>query len=424
MRLTDIAALLTLFFFIGVARILLVRRFQDPFGLFLLSFGVFYGFRAVLLAGGLDVPSPDYLFSGSNLQAIFTRTTLGLCVYLLAFICAGYLLTRRPKASAGFLYSERPANMPRLIAFSLVLTAVSLIIEAYLFAKFGGFGGLVHASKIDNALAGIRYLKVPCTLGTLIAAAAYLELRQRPNSSSIMKFLMLGCAVVDSVLVFSWGARSVIVILAAMVILGTESSAEARPTRSRSHAILRVALASALVVTLAVFLRDTRDNFIQPGQAHAFQEQTFLRRASQGVNGTYFDASMLAFRDWPTKFEYREGEDFWNGLAGSVPRRIWPDKPDPLPGKWFRQQYEPWTRNGWPVGAPTIWYLNFGWVGLLLGGMISGGVVAGISRRYRVASKSGLNTAMTFTLMGFVVPLGWESQTPLSWLTIGLRSGS
>jgi hypothetical protein len=82
--------------------------------------------------------------------------------------------------------------------------------------------------------------------------------------------------------------------------------------------------------------------------------------------------------------------------------------------------YEPQVKNGWPVGTPTIWYLNFGWIGLIIGGIISGSIVGWVVRRYRAAPRSGINIAMTFNIMLFVLPLGWVSQAPLLWLTWGL----
>ena len=69
-----------------------------------------------------------------------------------------------------------------------------------------------------------------------------------------------------------------------------------------------------------------------------------------------------------------------------MPCVLWADKPTAIPpGKWFRQVYEPKKINGSPMGAGALWYLNFGWLGLLLGGLLSGlviGLVSAAQRRY------------------------------------------
>jgi hypothetical protein len=422
---TELTAVVLLLTLMGCIRVLLMKSLQDPFGVFLLSFGVFYAFRAVLIASGLDVPSPSYLFAESNVQSAYTRTTLGLCLFLVAFTGASLLFTRRPAASPGWMFHRGALSIGRLVSVTLLMTAFSVMVELYLLAELGSFGGIVRASKVEGTLAGLYLLKTPCGVGALVGTAAFLELRSRSKSQVGLRLLMLACAILNSILVFSWGQRGVLVIVVGMLMLvgkhrlRDEGSAPSHRNRN-GHPLFRVALAAIVVVFLAVFLRDVRDNMSAPGQDHVFAEQSLARRASQGLNGTYFDASMLAYRDWPRKHEFRNGLDFYNGVAGAVPRRIWPGKPDPLPGKWFRQVYQPEIRNGWPVGSPTIWYLNFGWLGLIFGGLLSGAVIGHIARRYAAAPWSGMNVAMTFTLLVFVVPLGWASQTPAVWLKSAL----
>jgi hypothetical protein len=186
---------------------------------------------------------------------------------------------------------------------------------------------------------------------------------------------------------------------------------------SLGNKLLRVLIAAVLVIGVSVGLRVVRDSFTNKTSVNPYASASVWRKMSVGINGTYLDASLLAHRDWPSKYDYRNGEDYKNGVLGSVPRVLWPAKPDPLPGKWFRQVYQPETRNGWPVGAPTIWYLNFGLIGVFVGGLLSGAVLAWVAHRRKRASSSGVNTAMTFVLMVYVVQLGGSSEAPLMALT-------
>lgn len=417
---TALGSVLLLLVLIGVMRVTLVRRLQDPFGIFLLGFGVFYVFRAVLISTGLDTPSPDYLFASGNVDALLTKTTLALCGFLVFFILAAMLVMQRKVSSSGLLFHSEELNVGRLVALSLGFTGVAVLVEFYLFAQFGSFGGVVHASKVDRALAGLFFLKTPCGVGALIALATYFELRARAPERRRIRFTMLACVILDSILVFSWGQRGILVIVAAMLILVSNRESGQKGQRARGGSMVRIVVASVIVIFLAVFLRDIRDGFTDPGGNHTFAQQSLVRRASQGLNGTYYDASMLGFRDWPQRFPLRDGVDFWNGFAGSVPSLIWPDKPSAGVGTWFRQIYQPQIVNGWPIGAPTVWYLNFGWLGIVIGGAFSGAVVAHIARRYDAAPWSGMNVLMAFSLLVFVVPLGWESQTPFTWIRSAL----
>jgi oligosaccharide repeat unit polymerase len=412
----ELAVLLLLVSLVLIFRQLLVRRAQDPFGVFLLTFAVFYVFRAVLIACGLDTPIPTYLFATSNVEAIFTRTVLGLCVYLGAFMVAAFLVTRRPASSPSPLFSSNPTNVTRVVCVSLALTAVALLIQGYLLARFGSFGGILYASKVEKALAGTHYLMLPSEVAALGSTAAYLEVRHRPGPKTGLRFLMLGCALLDSVLVFAWGARGFLVIIVAMLLLVSGPLHRPRKPHLGISGVARIALATLLVLSLAIFLRDTRDNLTRPGQTHSFAQQSIWRQASHGINGNSFDSSMLVFRDWPAKHRLRNGIDYWNGALGVVPRKIWPDKPKPY-AVAFRQIYQPHTLNGWPVGAPTTWYMNFGWLGLIIGGLISGAVIGAVARRYAAAPWSGVNTALTFTIGVFVLRMGWGGQTPQEVVT-------
>jgi hypothetical protein len=417
---TQLTAALVFLILMGIFRLIFVRRAQDPFGVFLLCFGVFYGFRAVLIASGLDTPLPSYLFATSDMDVVYTRTVLGLCLFLVAFMGAAYLVTRHPARSPGLLFSPHPTNVKRLVIVGFALTGVALVTQSYLLARFGSFANVIHASKVDKALAGEHYLMLPGELAALCCTAAYLELRHRLGPKTSLRFVMLGCAVLNSVLVFAWGARSFLVIIVAMLILVSGPIREPRQQRRQGIAgVVRVVLAAVLVLSMAVFLRTTRDSLVRPGGTDSFAQQGTFRQASQAVNGNYFDASMLAFRDWPANHQFRNGKDFVNGFLDVVPKKVWPGKPSPFAPQ-FRQYYEPHTVNGWPVGAPTTWYLDFGWFGLLIGGLISGAVIGEVARRYAAAPWSGVNTALTFTLGAFVLQTGWGGQTPQNIVAVFL----
>lgn len=407
--LASAASALVLVLLLALIGFVLARRVDDPFGLFILVFGVFYAFRAVLIGFGLDPPSPERLFASTDWGGLHTRTVSALCLFLVAFLTAGYLTTRRPARTGGVLFYTGPTSPRALVVLSVVLTTMSLAVTAWLVAQFGDVSGITQASKVSNELAGVRFLKVPSALGAIVGAAAFLDLRNAPLPSRGAQALCLGCAVANSLLVFAWGQRTLVLIVIAMVVISPRRRA-ARPT---VNLVARVVVAALLVIVAATLLRDTRDDLIQPDGDHSFSQQSFWRRASLGVNGVYFDASMLAYRDWPDPQQYRNGEDFRNGLLGTVPRKLWPDKPDPLPGKWFRNVYEPKVKNGWPVGTPTLWFLNFGWLGIVVGGLFSGALYGEFTRRARAAPRSGINIAMTFVFAVLAFPMGWASQSPL-----------
>src|SRR5690606_8795191 len=106
------------------------------------------------------------------------------------------------------------------------------------------------------------------------------------------------------------------------------------------------------------------------------------------------------------------GEDFVNGTLGVVPRFLWKDKPAAIaPGVWFRQVYQPQKINGWPMGAAALWYLNFGWPGLLTGGLLTGLALGVIAAGQRRRPANGFNTSVAVVIAIYVLGLGWDSET-------------
>lgn len=413
-------AALILLSLLALLVVFLCRTLTDAIGLFAIAFGVFYVFRMLLITTGLDGPSPDYLYSATDTAPLVTRTVLALCAFVLMVgVGAAAILAvlDRGTSRSSVLFVKHEVPLRAMLAMTLALTLVTLVISAVLISRFGGFGGLVTAAKVDKELSGLYFLKIPMYVGAIVATAAVLDLRRRKAPGGWVWFAA-GCAVIDSVMVFAWGQRSALIIVIAMLLLGGLHDARSKHPHFR-QSIGRLALAAVLVVSLAAGLRIVRDQLTAGEVNDIYASASPYRQASLAVNGNYFDASLLAFRDWPDSQEFRRGEDFYNGVVGAVPRALLPSKPEPASGVWFRQIYEPKNVNGWPVGAPTIWFLNFGYGGLLLGGLLSGALLGWVAQRQRHHSASAINTGVSFVLGLLVLQLGVPSDVAsraLTWL--------
>ncbi|MDQ4143769.1 MAG: oligosaccharide repeat unit polymerase, partial [Actinomycetota bacterium] len=186
--------------------------------------------------------------------------------------------------------------------------------------------------------------------------------------------------------------------------------------RSPARFIVGLALISVAIVGLRI----ARDVLISGEVAGTIAGETTIRQVSVAANVTYYDALILAKRDWTSTYPLREGEDYVIGLSGVVPRIVWESKPPNVsPGSWFRRVYEPEKVNGWPIGPVGEWYVNFGVVGVFLGGFISGVLIRIISR----AEQNSLPTPLSYvSLVGlslFIFPMGYNTETPIriiAWL--------
>jgi hypothetical protein len=392
----------------------MVRGPRDIILVVLLVFCQFYVLRPVLFVLGLDTPSPDQQFSVNEEASVVTRTVLGMTLFLVVTLAFVAVVRRTGVAGMGPFVRTRRVDLNRALAVSVLLAAAGTALSLTLIAQFGGIGGVVSAAKVDQALAGLFALRAVPAVGAVVGMATYLEARAQRAPSSVTTIALI-CAVLNAASVFLWGSRSLLVVVAATLVLGLRRRGARNVTWRPIHAIrwqilLRLTAAALLVIAIAGGLRMVRDTLITGAVQEVYSQASPARQVSLGINATYFDAAMLAMRDWPDKYELRHGEDFRTGVLGLVPRLVWDDKPEVIaPGRWFRQVYEPEKVNGWPMGAGGLWYLNFGWPGIVLGGMLSGLALGVVSAAQLRSPDSGFNTGIAVAVGVYVLGLGIDS---------------
>lgn len=402
--------------------LLFSRWMFDIVSIFCVSFVLFYGLRLVVVAAGADGLTPDYLFT-SDESAIETTNVLllGFLVCVAIGLAAGQVANLRVPWL--FPAVERRPVAGRYWYVALALTALSTAITAYLMVRHGGFGSMIRASKFDKELAGTFVLRIAPSVGSVVAAAGFIDLRQRASRARDRRlrrraWLLGGMALLNGFWVYAWGARSQFVVVAAIVLIGLAvfGTAERERNVHRRQLLVRLAVVTLCVGGIIVGLRVGRDLLIGGSVNETISNQSVVRQLSVAANTTSYDAFVLAVRDWPADQPFRDGEDFVNGTIGVVPRSVWADKPDQIiPGAWFRQVYEPEKRNGWPMGVAGEWYLNWGTVGVLVGGVVSGFVLAIAQRTMRRCATNPYAFACTVSIGLLALDLGVGSQFVLRW---------
>jgi hypothetical protein len=90
-----------------------------------------------------------------------------------------------------------------------------------------------------------------------------------------------------------------------------------------------------------------------------------------------FAVNGLLFYEWPEKQDYLLGETWLPVFVALIPRWIWPEKGDSF--QWADTRIV-LTLRGAPIPSPfpAILYINFSWIGLVLGMFIWGGVMRGL----------------------------------------------
>lgn len=398
----------------------------DVVGLFCAGGLLLYVARAVVVGVGLDSLTPDDVFAGARAPMVGANLLLALWLLMVAAgVQVAYAVGR---VLPGWVpVMERHPAPRRLLRVAAALTLLATVITLVLLAAHGGFGGLIRASKVDKDLAGLFFLRVVPEVAALVAVAAYLDVRRRRESGRSTgrdrrrAALAVGLAVLDGVWVFAWGSRDTLAIVGLALVAGSfvfggrrlRAIAQGRPQGWLS----RLGMAGLLVLAVMFGLRIARDVATAGEVNSTIADQSVARQVSVATNAVQYDAFVLAVRDWPAEAELRGGQDFVSGAAGVVPRRLWPAKPEHVaPGAWFRQVYEPWTRNGWPMGAAGEWYLNFGRGGIVVGGLVSGVLLGFAALALRNSARHPLAFVLSLAIGLQVLVLGVHVQTPVRWV--------
>lgn len=135
---------------------------------------------------------------------------------------------------------------------------------------------------------------------------------------------------------------------------------------------------AALLVALLLFFsfwgvirsRPLMDMLEGREQANRLEQEAYAGYLS-GVGGP-FSIACLVFEVFPQQEAFKNGQTLLVTVLGFVPRAVWPDKPVGIGKEMTRYvvgpYHDPVYGYSVTVTLPADFYLNFGWVGLLMGG--------------------------------------------------------
>jgi hypothetical protein len=138
------------------------------------------------------------------------------------------------------------------------------------------------------------------------------------------------------------------------------------------------------------------------------------------TNNTFYDSLLLLLDDWPDEFDFRNGQDFIDGTVAAVPSALVPSQaPFVSPAVQLAQTYID-RNNGFPATAAGDWYVNFGLLGVLLGGLVSGLIARAGQVALRRFLRDPLVWGFSLVFAVRIFPGGlWVTSLP-KWVGIGL----
>lgn len=379
--------------------VLALKMRSAPIIISLMFFSLIYCIRPGMIYVGANLINPA-LFGAT--QDLATSALMYALLYTFAAFVTVFFLEATKPGIGQALFPKPGGQIDEFVrAGAIVFSLLGLVVGMQLLMRFGSVQGVIYASKISKDLAGTFAVRQVVGLGAFLASVAFLTAWQRKQIPGALFFA--GCFFLNLFVFSLWGSR-----LEAFVLLsGSMLFMAARAGVITGKALVKFSLAGAALLFVATFLYIYRLAELA-GSWEIALSRDLATTTAVSLHMTRFDSLMLVVQDFTTTLNSRQGEDFFNGMIMAIPRAIWPDKPSQLLiGQWFRQWYEPNAVNGWTVGGPGEYLVNFGTMGVLIGGVIYGLLLTIIHSGFvKMGETSPFSVMLSFVLVLIVVPEG------------------
>lgn len=381
--------------------------------------------RPVIIYLNLDEPWPSWPFiSFSDHSAV---TSLVGATWMSIFTISTVMSkTIHPLGSLIFPTVVEHPSVNRLRFYCILVAFIAISATAIFVAKAGSIGAFIFKVKIENDMSGLFVFLQIAVLSMIINAYGMMyEIKHSRSKRDVKTAIILyGTLIASCMLVsFAWGNRGNLAYLAVALCLSWHICIS--PIK-----LHRVGILAAGLIGIMFALGSIRENAVVEQTGVEFSERSAFREVSSSLHFVEFDGLTLALKDAGEKFDFRYGQDFWNGILSVIPRSIMPHRENFNIGGWFRRVYEPSRINGWPVTVIGDWYINFSFLGVLFGATVSGVIGGLIDGAYRMPRQRAwdavLASSLGLLMMKGGVGTGFPQQIlltifPLALFSFGLR---
>ncbi len=366
---------------------------------------------------GLRAPISMFTLSFLALFGLPTGTEYDPLIALmhLMFLATACYIWALVLARGPVLWKRAQRLFPRFeprtaAAVGLVIASVSI---AFLGRRAEATGSLEHAVLGMRAQAwgevgyfqariGGNFLKNAG--GAAIALAVYFYFVDRRRRSVGLAMLIILCGGYGVFMIFG-GGRSGPVTFA--VLLVTAWLAFCRPRANRVYAVAVIAGFLALVFgTMAARYRLQGLTFDRFGEAFlSSSKPVAIAEMYRGVNEN--KAIAMVLDRFGHDLEYLHGYSLYTLVVNPIPRRFWPEKPIGY-GKLLTAWFSGGSLNpshSISTGVMGEGYANFGWLGVVLSGVMMGIYMGVLSVFLVYARGSPYLGALGVHLMGFIHPM-------------------
>lgn len=192
---------------------------------------------------------------------------------------------------------------------------------------------------------------------------------------------------------------------------------------SKKISSLRIIGYALFIFMILHFLTVLRDGILSNNAVNTdfIGQNSLMKTVYDSFNLIVYEYFILTL-DLHSVFNYLYGSSFLNNFIGIIPRFMWPEKPIVSTAVYLSEKYYHDTSRGRPFTTLGEWYINFGWIGPLIGGFIFGKVIKLMYNKYYRNYKNIKTIILSTILLVIVLGNGIHSTVILQFLKFLLLS--
>ena len=304
--------------------------------------------------------------------------------------------------------ASRPLDMRWVVAAWI---AIGVAGQALILLNIGGVAG---ALSQFSTTANLQFGFVLLFALNFYTAGLVLWTCWHPPASTAERVLLAAAVAELACFYLLLGSRTLVIVPLLVVVIALHEL-----HRPFSPRVLIAAMAGAVVFSSAYLsLREiARERPVAQALADV-PAQTLKARALLGTSPV-FDQLLIATDRVPVASPYRWGGELSQAVRSQLPSIVYPDRPEPNDTSFRKLVWGERFLAGRPIGAPGSFYRDFGFGGILVGGLLFGVLARGLTglrakageeggRAVRVALfVIGVLLTFIFTVGGYTLAFGY-----------------
>lgn len=366
----------------------------SPFLPMLVLYTIVIFCRATLYVNGFDFDRPELDFGGTDAPEL-VMTSLTISLFLFVFSLGYFTITARQKTTSVSLnkFTIKP------LAFLVVTVCISFVSIGAIFLYLRATGGDLFSletmsgkrrlDKFGARATGVQYLVVI----DLALAAIYVMAATWWKAPLARRKLTMLLSLATAVLVYSiygFAASSRRSVLYAVIPIISILHFEGRITWRQ----ILIAGGVFFLLSNIILLFRTGENPSQLSMQETARRVVSFESFADSRDGPEISKMTNIIGHFSETGRYRYGMTYVEAIYSLIPRVFWPDKPNFSIGYYVTEEvYKLEPGKGTGGQTPSVMgelFINFGWVGILLGGFLVGVCCGQFMKSFFPTSDSSL----------------------------------